>query len=51
MYYKVILQTEFGTFVTEMEATRFHVLQSNFADRFRQVCHRNGSNQIPCTTR
>ena len=28
MYYKVILQTEFGTFVTEMEGSRFYVLQA-----------------------
>ena len=34
MYYKVILQTELGTFVTEMEGTRFLVLQGNSIDRF-----------------
>ena len=28
MYYKVILQTKFGIFVTEMEATRFYLLQA-----------------------
>ena len=40
MYYKVILQTDFSIFVTEMEGTRFQVLQANFADRFKHVCHR-----------
>ena len=36
-YYKVVLLTEFGTFVTEMEGTRFYVLHSNIADTIWQI--------------
>ena len=45
-YYKLILHTEFGTFVTEMEGTSFHVLQGNFADRIWHIFYRKGRYQI-----